>query len=104
MVLKFLREFHFIIESIVTLSYIFFSFFFCTEIIHIYYRCFDFFSVSAEHLYKCQNWVLTVLLTTRLLGKSTVDTYIDWLLGNKLDAVLVEHRLVKLIHLLRGIY
>ncbi len=40
----------------------------------------------------------------RPLVKHSVDTFVDWYLGYRLDRVLVEHRLVRLVHLLRGTY
>ena len=43
-----------------------------------------------------------MLMTVRMLGRNTLDTYVDWYLGYKLGVVTQEHRLVKIIHLIRG--
>ncbi len=60
------------------------------------------FCVAAEHVFEVATWLQGLLHTARSLVKHTVDAWVDWYLGYRLDRVLVEHRLVKLVHLLGG--
>lgn len=41
-------------------------------------------------------------MALRTIMRNTVDTFLDWYLSRKLDKVLREYHLVKIIHLLRG--
>ena len=52
-------------------------------------------------MFGAAEWLQGILHAMRMLAKHSIDTLIDWYLGYRLDKVLVEHRLVKLIHLLR---
>lgn len=53
------------------------------------------------NLYSAPIWLLRLLLALRTIMRNTVDTFLDWYLGRKLDKVLREYHLVKIIHLLR---
>jgi len=47
---------------------------------------------------------MQAMLMARVLIRNTVDTYLDWYLGTKLDMLMNEHRVVRIIHLLHGTY
>jgi len=47
---------------------------------------------------------MQAMLMVRVLIRNTVDTYLDWYLGTKLDMLMNEHRVVRIIHLLHGTY
>jgi len=42
------------------------------------------------------------MLMARLLIRNTVDTFLDWYLGTKLDLLMNEHQVVRIIRLLHG--
>ena len=58
--------------------------------------------VTALHIFAAPQWCMQSLLMVRLLIRNTVDTYLDWYLGTKLDQLANEHRVVRIIHLLQG--
>ena len=60
--------------------------------------------LSVEHVYQAPRWFLNVMLSVRILFRNTIDTFLDWYLGTRLDRALQEHRIVRIIHLLRGVY
>lgn len=41
-------------------------------------------------------------MVMRTVVRNTVDTFLDWYLGQKIEKVLQEYHMVKIIHLLRG--
>ena len=41
-------------------------------------------------------------MTGRILFKSTLENYLEWFIGQKIEQVSQEHRVVRLVHLLRG--
>lgn len=53
------------------------------------------------NLYNAPVWVLRLLMVMRTVVRNTVDTFLDWYLGQKIEKVLQEYHLVKIIHLLR---
>ena len=57
---------------------------------------------AARHIYRIPDWFHHVLMTVKIVGKSTVENYLEWYIGLKLEQVTQEHRLVDLINLLRG--
>ena len=57
---------------------------------------------TAEKVYGAPHWLNCVLMVGRVAARNTLDTYVDWFLGHKLDSVLQEHRAVKIINLLKG--
>lgn len=57
-----------------------------------------------KEVYKAPLWVHRLMLTARILLKGTVESYVDHHIVFKLAQVTQEHRLVSLIHLLRGTY
>ena len=59
---------------------------------------------SALHIYAAPQWLMQALLMARQLVRNSVDTYLDWYLGTKLDELANEHRLVRIIHLLQGTF
>jgi len=59
---------------------------------------------SALHIYAAPQWLMQALLMARQLVRNSVDTYLDWYLGTKLDELANEHRLVRIIQLLQGTF
>ena len=53
-------------------------------------------------MYNIPDWCHHLLLTARMFVKSTLESYLDWYIGMKIDQVTQEHRLVGLIKLLEG--
>jgi len=62
------------------------------------------FCVVALHIFDAPRWFMQVMLMVRVLIRNTVDSFLDWYLGYKLDLLLNEHRVVHIIHLLQGLY
>jgi len=58
----------------------------------------------ALHIFNAPQWFMQAMLLVRVLIRNTVDTYLDWYLGTKLDMLMNEHRVVRIIHLLHGTY
>jgi len=58
----------------------------------------------ALHIFDAPQWFMQTMLTVRVLIRNSVDTYLDWYLGTKLDMLMTEHRVVHIIHLLQGTY
>ena len=53
-------------------------------------------------MYNIPDWCHHLLLTARMFVKSTLESYLDWYIGMKIEQVTQEHRLVGLIKLLEG--
>ena len=53
-------------------------------------------------MYWIPEWVHHTLITLRMLFKTTVEGYLEGYLDTKVAQVSQEHRVVSLIHLLRG--
>lgn len=64
---------------------------------------FDIIIYVARFVYKIPEWFHHVLLTARILFKSTLENYLEWYTGQKIQQVSQEHRVVGLIHLLRDV-
>ena len=60
--------------------------------------------LAALHVFDAPQWCIQAMLMARLLIRNTVDTYLDWYLGTKLDLLMNEHRVVHIIHLLQGLH
>lgn len=60
------------------------------------------FCPSARVVFHIPDWLHHLLMTGRILVKSTLEAYTDHYLRHKLNQVVQEHRLVSLITLLRG--
>jgi len=58
--------------------------------------------VVALHVYLAPLWLLKVFMMIRIVLRNTFDTFLDWYLGYRLERVIEEHRVTKIIHLLRG--
>lgn len=56
----------------------------------------------ARVVFHIPDWLHHLLMTGRILVKSTLEAYTDHYLRHKLNQVVQEHRLVSLITLLRG--
>ena len=57
---------------------------------------------SARYVYGIPDWFHHLLMTGRILLKSTLEHYLQLFIEQKLEQVTQEHRVVSLIHLLRG--
>jgi sorting nexin-14 len=55
----------------------------------------------ALHIFSAPRWFVHMLVVVRMLIRNTFDTYLDWYLGDTLETLLIEHRIVHIIHLLR---
>ena len=53
-------------------------------------------------MYNIPDWCHHLLLTARMFVKTTLESYLDWYIGMKIEQVTQEHRLVGLIKLLEG--
>ena len=60
--------------------------------------------LSARYVYRIPDWFHHLLMTGRILFKSTLEHYLQLFIEQKLEQVTQEHRVVSLIHLLRGMY
>ena len=58
--------------------------------------------VSARYVFEIPDWCHHLLLTARMFIKSSLESYLDWYIGMKIEQVTQEHRLVGLIKLLEG--
>lgn len=56
-----------------------------------------------EHLYRCQSWLIQLLLSIRIVARDTIDAFADWYLGRRLEQIIHENKVVQVIHLLRDI-
>jgi len=56
----------------------------------------------ALNVYRVSQWQLTVLLLAKLLGKSTLETFLHNFIAHKVSLMEDETNVVELIHLLRG--
>lgn len=57
----------------------------------------------ARFVYAVPDWCHHLLLTARMFVKVTLESYLDWYIGNKIEQVTQEHRLVGLIKLLEDV-
>ncbi|XP_074646069.1 sorting nexin-14-like [Tubulanus polymorphus] len=64
---------------------------------------FDTIKYLAESVFDVKPWVKKALAAFGMVGKRSLEHYIDWLLGQKFDQVTAEHRVVSLIHRLRDV-
>ena len=55
-----------------------------------------------DHVFHAATALQSLLHTFRPLVKHSLDNFVDWYLGYRLDRVLVEHRLLRLLNLFRG--
>lgn len=62
----------------------------------------EFTYISARYVYRVPDWCHHLLYTARMFVKQTLEAYLDWYTDYKVHMVTREHRLVSLIHLLRG--
>ncbi|XP_046344151.1 sorting nexin-14-like isoform X1 [Haliotis rufescens] len=62
---------------------------------------FDSLIYVARHVYKVPAWFHHILMTIKIVGKNTIESYMEWYLDNKIEKLKQEHRVVSLIHLLR---
>ncbi|KAK3101648.1 hypothetical protein FSP39_005188 [Pinctada imbricata] len=69
----------------------------CQEIEGAY----DIFVYIARYVYSVPDWFHHILMTGRILAKSTIENYLEWFIEQKIDQVSQEHRVVRLVHLLR---
>lgn len=53
-------------------------------------------------MYDIPDWCHHLLLTARMFVKNTLESYLDWYIGMKIEQITQEHRLVGLIKLLEG--
>ncbi|CAH1794558.1 unnamed protein product [Owenia fusiformis] len=64
---------------------------------------FDTILFAAKNVFQIKDQVHHLLITARMLVKHTLENYLDWYIGFKLEQVTQEHRVVSLIHLLRDL-
>ncbi|GFR71743.1 sorting nexin-14 [Elysia marginata] len=64
---------------------------------------FDAFVYLAKQIYKAPSWLYQLVLSARILVKDTVEVYVEHYLDFKIGQVTQEHRLVRLVHLLRDV-
>lgn len=57
----------------------------------------------ARFVYRVPDFCHHLLLTARMFVKVTLESYLDWYIGQKIEQVTQEHRLVALIKLLEGV-
>jgi len=57
---------------------------------------------AALHIFNAPQWCMQALLVARLLVRNTVDSYLDWYIGKKLELLMNERQLERIIHLLHG--
>ncbi|XP_013383349.1 sorting nexin-14 isoform X2 [Lingula anatina] len=62
---------------------------------------FDSILYVAKYVYHAPEWFHHVLITARILGKNSLETFVDWFIGKKLWQVSQEHRIESLVHLLQ---
>lgn len=58
----------------------------------------------ARHVYNIPDWFHHLLYTARMLFKNTLENYLELYIDHKIETVTQEHRIVAIIHLLRGNY
>lgn len=58
---------------------------------------------SAREIYGVPEWVHHTLITLRMLFKNTLEGYLENYVDFKVTQVTQEHRVISLVHLLRGI-
>ncbi|KAK2154418.1 hypothetical protein LSH36_269g07046 [Paralvinella palmiformis] len=56
-----------------------------------------------EHLYRCQSWLIQLLLSIRIVARHTIDAFADWYLSRRLQQLMHENKVVQVIHLLRDV-
>lgn len=56
----------------------------------------------ARYVYGVPDWFHHLLMTGRILFKSSLEHYLQLFIEQKLEQVTQEHRVVALVHLLRG--
>nr|XP_022337041.1 sorting nexin-14-like isoform X1 [Crassostrea virginica] len=64
---------------------------------------FDIIVYIARYVYGIPDWFHHLLMTGRILLKSTLEHYLQLFIEQKLEQVTQEHRVVSLIHLLRDV-
>ncbi|XP_069131952.1 sorting nexin-14-like isoform X2 [Argopecten irradians] len=64
---------------------------------------FDALIYLARYVYSIPDWFHHVMMTGRILFKTTLENYLEWYIGQKVEQVTQEHRIVGLIHLLRDV-
>ncbi|XP_064595473.1 sorting nexin-14-like isoform X2 [Liolophura sinensis] len=64
---------------------------------------FDAIIYIARYLYSVPEWFHHCLITARIVFKNTLESYVDWYIGSRVDQVTQEHRLIQFIHLLRDV-